>query len=122
MPNHVHLVLFPPDNASLRRSIQAIKRKFSYDALKLIKEKQPKLYTDLEMQEKGKVVHKFWQPGGGYDRSLNNKESILNAIKYIHGNPVRSGIVDDEFQYKWSSAVEWEKGEYKLIRPDSFPI
>jgi putative transposase len=58
------------------------------------------------------VRHRFWQPGGGYDRNITSSETLLAMIEYIHANPVRRGLVARMEDWEWSSA-RWYAG----IRP-----
>ena len=39
------------------------------------------------------VRHRFWQPGGGYDRNITSSEALRAMIDTIHANPVRRGLV-----------------------------
>ena len=52
-------------------------------ALRLLEDRQPD----------GKVWHRFWQRGGGYDRNLWSIEEVREKIEYTHANPVRRGLV-----------------------------
>jgi hypothetical protein len=53
--------------------------------------------------------YRFWQTGGGYDRSLITPEDVREKIEYLHNNPVRRGIVATATDYEWSSA-RWYAG------------
>ena len=53
-------------------------------------------------------------------RSLNKKKVssgsyLKNLIKYIHFNPVHHGFVEDPYDWSFSSFVEYQKAEQKLI-------
>jgi putative transposase len=58
------------------------------------------------------VRHRFWQPGGGYDRNVVEIAAVHQIIEYIHANPVRRGLVACAEDWEWSSA-RW----YAEIRP-----
>ena len=49
---------------------------------------------------------------------LSSLRIILAMIEYIHGNPVRRGLVQRAEAWKWSSAG-WFPGKNSL-RPDVF--
>ena len=53
--------------------------------------------------------HRFWQTGGGYDHNLFNRSAVRAKIDYMHGNPVRRGLVLAATEYAWSSA-RWYAG------------
>jgi len=59
-----------------------------------------------------RLRHRFWQPGGGYDRNITNTNTLRAMIEYIHANPVRRGLVTRAEDWEWSSAT-WYAG----IRP-----
>jgi hypothetical protein len=40
----------------------------------------------------GRTEHLFWQSGGGYDRNITNRGTLLKMADYIHNNPVRRGL------------------------------
>ena len=47
-----------------------------------------------------RVRHRFWQPGGGYDRNITTTATLRAMIEYLHANPVRRGLV--------AKAEDWE--------------
>ncbi len=51
-----------------------------------------------------RIIYRFWQRGGGYDRNLVSKQAVLNAINYIHANPVRKNLLKSPDDWFWSSA------------------
>ena len=66
---------------------------------------------------------RFWQPGGGYDRNIDNLDTLSRMIEYLHLNPVRRGLAKRAVDWEYSSA-----GWYAGIRPalleiaDTVPI
>ena len=44
------------------------------------------------------------------DRKMRNETHIKNAINYIHYNPVKHGLVRDEFDWPWSSIFMSDEG------------
>ncbi len=64
----------------------------------------------------GRVVHRFWQRGGGFDRNLYERDAIQKAVEYIHGNPVRRGLVERAEGWEWSSAREYSSRGTGRIR------
>ena len=61
------------------------------------------------MREGQRIRHRFWQPGGGYDRNITSTLALRAAIEYIHANPVRRGLVARAEDWEWSSA-RWYAG------------
>jgi len=81
---------------------------------KLLVENESPLLKQLTIQQRpGKTSFRFWQEGPGYDRNLDNWESIKAGINYIHLNPVRRGLCENVTDYRWSSARFYHLEEYQ---------
>lgn len=52
---------------------------------------------------------RFWQAGGGFDRNVRTDDEFLRELLYIHGNPVKRGLVFRPGDWRWSSA-SWYLG------------
>jgi hypothetical protein len=63
----------------------------------------------LTVREGRRVRHRFWQPGGGYDRNFHSSGALRAGIDYFHANPVRRGLVAKAEDWEWSSA-RWYAG------------
>jgi putative transposase len=72
----------------------------------------PAWLSKIAVVEGDKTRHRFWQPGGGYDRNIDREGTLESMIEHIHQNPVRRGLVGQAEQWEWSSA-RWYAG----IRP-----
>ncbi|MCI0381119.1 MAG: transposase [Gemmataceae bacterium] len=106
MPEHVHIIVWPqePDYniADIRTALKVpVQRK----ALRFLRSKAPRFLAQMkDVQPSGKVHHRFWQRGGGYDRNVIEPYTLLQMIEYIHNNPVRRGLVEKATDWVWSSA------------------
>jgi putative transposase len=111
MPEHVHLLVYPGQDASdIDELLRAIKRAFSYRIKRLLQQgKSPMLGSLTIRQRSGVETYRYWQEGPGYDRNLDNPDTVLAAIDYIHRNPVRRGLVEKSIEWQWSSA-RWYEG------------
>jgi len=113
MPDHVHLLVNPGDAvAEMSRFLQAVKGPVARQAIAYLKTHAPQWLPRLTVHEGQRVRHRFWQPGGGYDRNITSAEALRAMIEYIHANPVRRGLVARAEDWEWSSA-RWFAG----IRP-----
>ena len=72
----------------------------------------------MDRQPDGRESHRFWQRGGGYDRNLRSVADVHEKINYIHGNPVRRGLVGGPEEWLWSSYRSWMDGIDEPIRID----
>ncbi len=106
MTNHVHLLVRPPDdNPVIGLYLAMIKRTVSGQMREAMARSAPSLIERLLVQERpGKRCFRFLQEGGGYDRNLWTRESVLASMDYIHANPVRRGHVVHAVDWPWSSA------------------
>ena len=106
MPDHVHVLVNPGEAApEMSRFLQAVKQPVAREAIGYVKMHAPEWLDRLTVREGTRLRHRFWQPGGGYDRNRA-------MIEYIHANPVRRGLVASIVDWEWSSA-RWYAG----IRP-----
>jgi putative transposase len=106
MPEHVHLVIFPEhDPYSISDILSAIKQPVTRQALKYVRAHAPDALPRMrDERAHGKVSHRFWQRGGGFDRNLVKPEAVHATIDYVHANPVRRGLVACPEDWAWSSA------------------
>jgi putative transposase len=102
MPEHVHfLLVYPGDSADqVSRFLQEVKEPVARKAIAYLKANAPSWLPRLRVQEGKRIRHRFWQPGGGYDRNITNAVAMRAMIDYVHANPVRRGLV--------ATAEDWE--------------
>ena len=120
MPEHVHLLIFPKaDDYSISAILTDIKQPVTRKALKYIGRHAPTSLSIMrDEQPSGKIAHRFWQRGGGYDRNLTHSKTIHATIDYIHANPVRRGLVDAADDWYWSSARYFMRRTDVPLTPD----
>jgi putative transposase len=91
------------------RFLQAVKQSVARQALDYLAVHAPHWLARLTVNEGTRVRHRFWQPGGGYDRNITSIETLRAMIDYIHANPVRHGLAANILDWEWSSA-RWFAG------------
>jgi len=118
MPEHVHLLVVPWHGASdVSALLYAIKRPSSSRIKRALAAAGDPLLEELTVRERpGKTAFRFWQEGPGHDRNLRSEEALLNAVRYVHENPVRRGLCERPRDWEWSSAKQWETGEGRVPR------
>jgi putative transposase len=125
MPEHVHILFAPLDPGyRIRRILQSIKQPVSRRAINWLEQNNPSwlanLRADHGLAKPDRATRKpdyhFWQPGGGYDRNVNNAETAWSIVEYIHNNPVQRGLAERPTDWAWSSA-RWYVGEGEVILP-----
>lgn len=111
MPEHVHLLLFPTrGDANVGAILKSVKTPFSSRARRHLEQADDPLLSTLTVQERpGVTCFRCWQEGGGYDRNLRSQKAVLAAIDYIHENPVRRGLSEQAWNWRWSSARHYRE-------------
>jgi putative transposase len=113
MPEHVHVLVYPGDvPGNVSDFLQAVKEPVGRKAISNLKRHAPGWLERVTVRERRRLRHRFWQPGGGYDRNITSIETLRAVIEYLHANPVRRGLVARAEDWEWSSA-RWYAG----VRP-----
>ena len=86
MPEHLHALLVPRDGTSISQVMQSIK---GYTAR----------LVNKSMDRRGPL----WQRSF-YDRMIRDERQLLEAVYYVHANPVLAGLVENPEAYLYSSA------------------
>ena len=86
MPDHLHLVIIPRGGIRASFIMQELKK----GSARLI---------NRSMGRKGKL----WMDEY-YDYVVRNEADLVEKIRYIHYNPVKEGLVENEEEYSFSSA------------------
>ena len=86
MPNHVHTIIEVYEGFSLVKIIHSWK---SYSA---------SIANGILGLE-----GIFWQPEY-FDRFMRNADHLENAVNYIHANPIKAGLVENQEDWPFSSA------------------
>ena len=89
--------------------LQALKEPVARKAVRHLQGNAPQWLARVTVREGPRLRHRFWQPGGGYDRNITSCEALRAVIDYIHANPVRRGLVARAEDWEWSSA-RWYAG------------
>jgi putative transposase len=95
MPDHVHLVLLPPDGLQLGRAIGQLKGRSSQRILSLWED-----VCELPVRPNGMPA--VWERRC-YDHNCRTPEIAIEKINYCHKNPVHKGLVNTPEDWKWSS-------------------
>ena len=98
------------------------KGRFSTKYRDYIKVNHPDTFANYTVKDhsKKRMVFRFWQPGGGFDRNLWNAKAIHNSIGYIEANPVRKKLSATPEEYRWSSA--YARANNAGLIPDRFDL
>jgi putative transposase len=108
MPEHVHLLIWPRQQGYRTQAVLAdIKRPVGQEAISWLEANHPDFLVRLTVRNRNRTYRRFWQAGPGQDRNVYAPDAAYQMIEYIHGNPVRRGLVALPEQWPWSSAADW---------------
>ena len=121
MPEHVHLLICPrQEEYSISDILNDLKQPVTHMMLKYVRRHAPSFLPRMrDEQPSGKVSHRFWQRGGGYDENMLEAQVIHATIDYIHANPVRRGLVDAPEDWPWSTAGYYLDHREAFLVPDT---
>jgi len=86
MPNHIHLIMVPPDADGLRAALGETHRR----------------YTKHINQREGWQGH-LWQER--FHSFPMDEAHLLAATRHVERNPVRAGLANNAGDWRWSSAA-----------------
>jgi putative transposase len=120
MPEHVHLLIWPTtEDYDISNILSAIKQSVAKRAVPFVRSSEPAFLSRMvDCQPNGAIHHRFWQPGGGYDRNLTEAETVEHEMNYIHNNPVKRGLCSRPEDWFWSSAADYAGVRVGPIRID----
>ncbi|SYZ74497.1 transposase (fragment) [Candidatus Zixiibacteriota bacterium] len=96
MPDHMHL-LINPKRAEMPGIMRKIKLGFSAEYRKKLNANRGRIWQN-----------RYW------DHIIRNESDLNRHMDYIHYNPVKHGMVEDPFEYKYSSLSHYyEQGTYE---------
>ena len=98
MPEHVHLLLSEPQQATLADAIQSLKQGVSRRWI-------------------GEAEH-FWQKRY-YNFNLRDCRQFVEKLRYIHRNPVKRGLCARPEDWGWSSFHHYAAGQAGRVEIES---
>jgi len=117
MTSHVHMIIGTRDEKM--QNITRDLKKFSYKEIINVIKNNPSEYRKewlLWMFERaGKrnnnnKKYQFWQQHN-QPIELNTNAKMEQKLDYLHNNPVAEGFVDETYEYKYSSAIDYSGGK-----------
>ena len=96
MPEHVHLLISEPKGALLAKALQALR-----------------LSVAVQRDERP-----FWQVRH-YDFNVYTDKKRIEKLRYMHRNPVKRGLVEKPYEWRWSSFRHYLTGEVGVVEIES---
>ncbi len=122
MTNHLHLIISSKES-KLPDVVRDLKKYTSKQMLKAIetnneesrKEWMLNLFAYAGRNNSNNKDMQFWKQEY-HPAILDTFEKYEQRMRYLHENPVRSGLVWEAWHYKYSSAIDYYKGEKGLLK------
>lgn len=109
MPEHVHIVIWPPEGSAVGTIVGRIKQESAKEILRILDSVSSPLLGKLTITRNGEIKRAFWQRRC-YDHNCRGANSVWEKIEYCHKNPVKRGMVRDPSRWTYSSH-NWYQGD-----------
>jgi len=121
MTNHAHLVI-SSDTAKIADIIRDVKKYTSKQIIKTLQDNEKEsrkewmlnIFSFTCKNNNNNKDFQFWKQDY-HPIELNTNEKMKQRLNYLHENPVRSGIVWEPQQYKYSSAIDYYSNQHGLL-------
>ena len=117
MSNHIHMIIDTKDEIPLKDIIRDFKKFTSKKIITQIqnepesrREWMLKLFEDEAEESTKHKYFKFWQDGN-HAIEVYTEKFVWDKINYIHNNPVRAGLVKNQWDWIYSSASNYQDEE-----------
>jgi REP-associated tyrosine transposase len=110
MPEHVHLVIIPPEKIKLGPMIGEIKRISSIKIHDIMIETNSKFKDTMITKRDNIMKFTLWQRRC-YDHNCRNDKSVWEMVNYCHNNPVKRGLVSRPEDWRWSSFKDYHDNQ-----------
>jgi putative transposase len=98
MPEHIHLLINEPPSILVAQFLKALKQ-----------------ITSRKLRGEQRQL---WQPRY-FDANVHGESARSEVIRYIHGYPVKRGLVASPEQYRWSSFNHYATGMRGAVEIES---
>ena len=112
MPEHIHLLMSEPEVGTPSTVMQVLKQRTARALLPKTKRRDPR---QVELFGEAPERAPFWQ-SRFYDFNVWTDRKRVEKLRYMHGNPVKRGLVADPEDWRWSSYRFYFLGEVGLVR------
>jgi len=127
MPNHLHMIVNCNEPFELKDTIRDFKKFSSKQIINQIL-LEPESRREWMLNEFSKAAevsqkhksYKFWQVGN-HAIELYSDKFLWDKINYIHNNPIEEGFVNNDFEWKYSSASNYHEKESILAEVYCIP-
>ena len=127
MPEHFHLLLWPGRQADPSAILQSLKVRTAMAILGRVRKSQAQPWCAKMLRRMAlpatvhsAATHRVWQRRF-YDPNIWSDAKVQEKLKYLHGNPVKRGLVPSPELWLWSSFRYYHLEDGSLIAMDRLP-
>ena len=118
MPEHVHLVVVPPEDGELGPAIGEMKRQSALLIHDLLQRQASPLLSRLSVVRNGVPKFALWKRRC-FDHNCRSEREVWEKVNYCHNNPVKRGLVKQAEGWKWSSYQYYADSPDTLLEIDA---
>ncbi len=118
MPEHIHLLIAEPKVGTPSTVMQVLKQRVARRLRP--RARRNKNQMDLWTEAPTEALGSFWQRRF-YDFNVWSAKKRIEKLNYMHGNPVKRGLVAEPGLWAWSSYRFYQYGEKNACTPDREP-
>ncbi|MBZ5516642.1 MAG: transposase [Acidobacteriia bacterium] len=127
MPEHFHMLIWPSDQANPSQIIQSLKERTAIFILKNLAQNRQRPWCRRMLERvalppsvRRHGPYRVWQRRF-YDLNVWSEKKRLEKLHYMHGNPVKRGLVTSPDQWPWSSFRFYYLGDPSVLPMDHLP-
>ncbi len=127
MPEHFHLLIWPGAKGDPSKIIQSLKERAAIFILKNLRENQQHAWCRKTLKRltlpatvRRHGPHRVWQRRF-YDLNVWGEKKRREKLNYMHGNPVKRGLVSSPDQWPRSSFRYYYLGDSSVLAMDRLP-
>ncbi len=127
MPSHLHAIVKAPEGKNIANLMRDFKRFTSREIRKVLSSNnvahtgnKPKYFHEMAQNGKGNK-YILWKRGY-HPQALLSKNIAIEKINYIHHNPQKSGLVESDTDWPYSSARFYYLGLAVFPAVDPFEL
>jgi putative transposase len=120
MPDHVHLLISEPPDATPSQVLKALKQRVSRD-LRERRRRRAHGQLALPFRQADDGPPRLWQPRF-YDFNVWSAKKVREKLEYMHRNPVTRKLVAHPKDWPWSSWSFYAQGKAGLLPVDPVPL
>lgn len=109
MSNHIHVIWRISNNEEKKKVQQSFLKYTAQTMLKELRNNHPKVLPYFYVGAKDRK-YQIWERNA-LSVEIHSDEVMLQKMNYIHENPVKAGIVANEIEYKYSSALHYSSAD-----------